>query len=65
MSMLTAVPEKPRDEPFQARSMGLSLGGCNPIRSNGGYSDRPGLDAYFTFGCPRFPRLVPWLTDVY
>jgi hypothetical protein len=32
----------------------------HPILSRGGYSDGPGLNASFRFGCPRFPLLVPW-----
>ncbi|HSE87597.1 MAG TPA: adenylate/guanylate cyclase domain-containing protein, partial [Candidatus Binatia bacterium] len=31
------MPEKPRDEPFQARAIGLCLAGHHPIRSRGGY----------------------------
>jgi hypothetical protein len=31
----------------------------HPIRSKGGYSDGQGLNAFFRFGCPRFPRLIP------
>jgi hypothetical protein len=45
--------------------MGLRLVGHHPIRSRGGYSNRRGLNATFTFEGPRSPRLAPWLSYVY
>jgi hypothetical protein len=37
------------DKSFQARAMGLCLDGHHPIRSRGGYSNGPGLNASFRF----------------
>ena len=54
-----SVLQKPRDESLQARAIGLNLVGHRPIRSRGGYSNGPGRNATFRFGCPRFPRLAP------
>src|SRR5574341_1698953 len=45
--------------------MDLCLVGRHPIRSSGGHSNGPGLNAYFTFTCPRSPRLAPWSPHVY
>jgi hypothetical protein len=59
------VSPRPRDEPFQARAIGLCLVDHHPIRSRGGYSNGPGLNASFRFGCPRFPRLAPGFSYVY
>jgi hypothetical protein len=45
--------------------MGQRFVGHHPIRSKSGYCNRPGLNAYFAFGCPRSPRLAPRSSYVY
>src|SRR5215475_15927746 len=42
-------------------AIGLCLIDRHPSHSRGGYSTRRGLNTTFTFGCPRSPRLVPWV----
>jgi hypothetical protein len=54
------VTQRRRGEPFQARAMGLCLVGHLPV-PRGGHSVSLGLNAFFRFGCPRSPRLVPCL----
>jgi hypothetical protein len=52
------LANSPRYELFRARAMSLCLVGHRPIRSRGGYANGRGLNAYFTFRCPRFPGLA-------
>jgi hypothetical protein len=49
-----SVLQKPRDEPFQARAIGLCVVGHHPIHSRGGYSNGPGLNASFRSGARAF-----------
>jgi hypothetical protein len=54
---------QPRGEPFQARAIELCLIGHHPIRSSGGYFNRPGLNASFTFACPRLYMTRPSVVE--
>jgi len=54
-----SVLQKPRDESFQARAIGLNLVGHRPIRSRGGYSNGPGLNATFRIRMPTLSTTRP------
>ena len=48
-----SVLQKPRDEPFQARAIGLCVVGHHPIHSRA-LLQRPGLNASFRSGARAF-----------
>src|SRR5262245_28706643 len=47
------VQEKPKGRALPRAAISLWLGGHHPIHSRSGYSSGYGLNASFTFGCPR------------
>src|SRR5262245_14544422 len=47
------VREKPKGRALPRAAISLCLGGHHPIHSRSGYSSGYGLNASFTFGCPR------------
>src|SRR5262247_1852439 len=58
------VREKPKGRALPRAAISLWLGGHHPIHSRIGYSSGYGLNASFTFGCPRSPWLAPWASYV-